>query len=672
MHARFPPNFDFGILKSESTKGEKKKKRQKDKKGRKMKTKRGDPKGYYRMNGRKGRRSHKSKGAYKWIIIALVVVLLLAVVLIKLLLTMNQTDEYVPGRRDNGNNNAIRNNVDRRENYGTKTEAQAFYDAKDEIPRDAERDDDDDDEDDNNKYFNNVNKKEQTNVYAKQGDTNKIDDDEKQTEKDNANDAIANNRYNAVNDANRDEDKDEQENEHEQKEDANPPKIFEEERRRIITYAAGDDDGNSNKPTSYSQTAFKVLFFLDDSPGISPAERKAVYANDEEKHVKNVKPIVEELVKEELRDSRFFYFYQMYKKFKEVFTPQEVQPFVWGTDFSDYNPGLTMVENIKRKYPQDPFDFVLTSSSFSSSALDGVKGNNTFPLAVMYEDCVIKERIPSQDPEDIFVCNHAGTGDLFFHSYANSMAYYVKYGYGSLLWHLPHSVDPTYFSPAKKHSERTTDILIVGSDWTFYPLRFKVLRMLDDGKLPGVVKRYINYPIATLASGTTTPDQRYSELESAYREYISELKNAKVVLVCSGKRNNANRLYVEAAAAGALVVGDIPDEREDDFRSWMVEVSPTSSIATLYHTLKWWLDNEPERSKRAENGMRHVIKRYGLKRSSADVVYAMQSYILGQRGAVFKHRFEEVDHFLPRNVLCAKSLVQIDKPQPKTNDKKIK
>lgn len=528
---------------------------------------------------------------------------------------------------------------------------------KDEIQRNPEKDEEEEEDDDNNNINNDKNN---INNNANDGANtlNDQDNDDNNNENDDWNTEKRNDKKDIL--ADKDENNEGNENEHVQKY-GYLVNTQEYESKRKIVYSANNT--LNGIPESNSRTSFKVLFFLDDSPGVSP--RKGMGAAAEERSQKNLKPIVEELIKEELRDSNFFYFYQLYKKFTQVFTPQEVQPFVWGTDFADYDPSLSMPENIKRKYPRRSFDFVLTKSSFSSSALGSIRGNNSIPLAVMYEDCVIKERIPSQDPDDIFVCNHVGTGDLFFHSYANSMAYYTKYGYGSLLWHLPHAVDPAYFYPAKKHSERTTDILIVGSDWTFYPLRFKMLRMADDDKLPGVVKRYINYPVATLSDGLMTPEKRYSELEVAYRDYIAALKDAKIVVVCSGKRNNANRLYVEAAAAGALVVGNIPEEREDDFRSWMVEVSQTSSVASLYHTLKWWLDNEQARSKRAEMGMKHVIKEYGLKRASIDVVYAMQSYILGQRGAVFRHRFGEVDHFLPKNVMCAKSLMQIDKPLPK-------
>lgn len=607
-----------------------------------MKAKKANTEALCRLNARKRRRHRKTKKSYMGLVILIVILLVFMVVIVKVLSTPKDDQhpvKHVPKSRSTRNN-----------------EPQTIYPMKDEIQRNAEKDDD---EDDNNNMINDKNDiNDGANTLTDQdNDDNNENDDWDTGKRIDKKDTLTD----------KDENNEDNENEHVQKY-GHLVNTEEYESKRKIVYSANNT--LNGIPESDPRTSFKVLFFLDDSPGLSSSRRKGVGANAEERPQKSLKPIVEELIKEELRDSNFFYFYQLYKKFTQVFTPQEVQPFVWGTDFADYDSSLSMPENIKRKYPRKSFDFVLTKSSFSSSALGSIRGNNSIPIAVMYEDCVINERIPSQDPDDVFVCNHVDTGDLFFHSYANSMAYYAKYGYGSLLWHLPHAVDPAYFYPAKKHSERTTDILIVGSDWTFYPLRFKVLRMADDDKLPGVVKRYINYPVATLSDGLMTPEKRYRDLEVAYRDYIAALKDAKIVVVCSGKRNNANRLYVEAAAAGALVVGNIPEEREDDFRSWMVEVSQTSSVASLYHTLKWWLDNEQARSKRAEMGMKHVIKEYGLKRASIDVVYAMQSYILGQRGAVFRHRFGEVDHFLPKNVICAKSLTQIDKLLPKTNDKK--
>ena len=86
--------------------------------------------------------------------------------------------------------------------------------------------------------------------------------------------------------------------------------------------------------------------------------------------------------------------------------------------------------------------------------------------------------------------------------------------------------------------------------------------------------------------------------------YAADLQRAKIVLVGRSSRNFALRKYAEAALAGALVVGDVPDERMSEFRSWIVEVDYSESDDALLDKVERWLaaDADAERVARARRG----------------------------------------------------------------------
>lgn len=49
-------------------------------------------------------------------------------------------------------------------------------------------------------------------------------------------------------------------------------------------------------------------------------------------------------------------------------------------------------------------------------------------------------------------------------------------------------------------------------------------------------------------------------------------------------------------------MGDIPDERQSEFRKYVVEISPKDSDEVLLAKIRWWLEHREERLKRAKIG----------------------------------------------------------------------
>ena len=357
-------------------------------------------------------------------------------------------------------------------------------------------------------------------------------------------------------------------------------------------------------------------------------------------------------------------FYTLYEVLKDV---PGVDTYLWGPGFPNYDDSKDLAQNVAYIWgTAGYFDFVFNNTLRLEPTRRWLgRGTGLSPVAVLYQDCFHKERLPSPMYKQIFPCTHQGS-DLYFHTYANNMGYYAYAGHGNLVWHLPHFVQSGLYKRDVPHSARPVDILIVGSMWSVYPLRVRFLRLFDENRLPGLVRRLVVRKDWLLNMSDGTPTEQFIAAHKHNAEnYAQALQSAKIVLVCSSKRNIAVKSYIEAAAAGALVIGDIPGEREEEFRSWVVEVSPKQSDETILHTIKWWLSHTLEREARAKKGQELVLNKYTHYNAAYEVVDAMQSYITGYRGLVFPHRFEYMDHFLPRTLPCARSLKQIEKAAQK-------
>lgn len=345
------------------------------------------------------------------------------------------------------------------------------------------------------------------------------------------------------------------------------------------------------------------------------------------------------------------WYFHTFESFKQL---PGVEAYLWGPGFQGWDDTLTTSQNIGKRWG-DPlyFDFLMNHTFKRNDGRDWLGiGTPATPVAIWHHECTYNERLPTKDISIVLPCSHEA--NIVFHAYAGNMAYYSGQSSVSdrLLWHLPHAVHlPLMSSQSNPLSDRKTDVLLVGRIWSVYPLRQRFQKLIEDGKMPGKAVHY-QHPGYWFPEG---PDSRTPEaVEKQGAEYLRQLENAKIVLMCTSKRRYAVRKYMEAAAAGALIVADIPEEREDEFRKFVVEVNLTDSDEVLIETVRWWLDHPKERIERATLGQKIVLSKYRSDMASKSIVTAMKRYIGGQRGMAFPYPFAQIDHFLPKTKACMK------------------
>lgn len=342
-----------------------------------------------------------------------------------------------------------------------------------------------------------------------------------------------------------------------------------------------------------------------------------------------------------------------------------VEADIWGPGFSGYDGQKTLARNIKRRWGSAGyFDFAFNyTTRYTSTRKWSTPGIGGPPIAVLFKDCVMYEKLPSDNYSEIFPCVHEGA-DLYFHRSANNMGYYAYKGYGNLLWHLPPAVHKAIFTKDSylPHKRRPIDIFVPGCNKGNNSLYDRLEELVSLGAITGNI--YISDRRGEEeddGNGDDNHQKRFydkdedeciTDVEKDYKNYLFKLKRSKIVVVSAGARGSDLRRYIEAAAAGALVIADVPREHEEEVRAFSRIVYPDDPEAMIVKTLNFWLTNSKARERVARLGQRYVLSRYTVENSAVEVVRAMQSFLYGQRGLHFGHKFEDEDHFLPAYSEC--------------------
>jgi len=122
-------------------------------------------------------------------------------------------------------------------------------------------------------------------------------------------------------------------------------------------------------------------------------------------------------------------------------------------------------------------------------------------------------------------------------------------------------------------------------------------------------------------------------------DYANDLKNSKIIIVSRSIRQYALRKYSEASIAGALIMGNIPPERQNEYRQYMVEINEEEDVESIYQKILWWLEHEEERLHRARIGQKISMTKYTQDNFVDGLVSAWDAYLSGVRGGWFPYQF---------------------------------
>ena len=209
-------------------------------------------------------------------------------------------------------------------------------------------------------------------------------------------------------------------------------------------------------------------------------------------------------------------------------------------------------------------------------------------------------------------CMQAGT-DLVIHHHLSDAKQFA----GIPAVHIPHCANQHVFTRhAREWEDRDISLLVVGAlDKEIYPLRTRVAEMIKSGAFPGAwVRKHPGYRLPDLEACDWQQD-----------DYARELGRAKLVLCCASKYNYGLAKTVEAAQAGACVIGDVPPDFEFTLGPHMMSLDNAWSDNDLRRAINAYIKSNPWPF--ANGGQDVAVRHHGIDVYCHRLISAVEGFI---------------------------------------------
>ena len=191
---------------------------------------------------------------------------------------------------------------------------------------------------------------------------------------------------------------------------------------------------------------------------------------------------------------------------------------------------------------------------------------------------------------DHVICHHEND----FYKYVKMMSNYKN---GTKLYHIAHCAEQTVFRDYEEAKEydlflggATNGVSILGKH---YPLRDRMVGIL--GKMSKHYKcqlhRHPGYNLAAASSNKYAVD------------FAKEINKAKIAVTCSGKPKSRFGKYIEIPMCGTAIAADLPEEDQENFKKFMIEIDMSMTDEQIINKLSYYLDNDEERKKLISLGL---------------------------------------------------------------------
>lgn len=309
-----------------------------------------------------------------------------------------------------------------------------------------------------------------------------------------------------------------------------------------------------------------------------------------------------------------------------------IRPVMWGEDFEGYDNGQSLRDNLVRRFGSVAF--------FDVIFLFGIIDNAQL-LAISDQTVVLirEHECWSRRCDPFIVLNNAS---IVMFTFAQDIAPYAPLSARRLFVHSPTSARHQLFFPGDVRFEPPNSrygVLSFGAkDPVVYPLRYRLGELGEKGLIPDYTERkHPGYIHSLPGPEPDSPHLFEHPLERQIAEYAKTLHRTKICMMDSSVYRYAYQKFIEAAMAGCLIVSDIPYERSDQYRRFVVEIKPTDSDQHIIDTISWWLDHDAERVARAAIGQRYALEHFTWDHWANSLVAAYNQFTDRQFGMVFPY-----------------------------------
>lgn len=262
-----------------------------------------------------------------------------------------------------------------------------------------------------------------------------------------------------------------------------------------------------------------------------------------------------------------------------------------GLGWDNYDSKLTVQQNIDKMNIE--FDLVI-----GYKPLELLKFKNIIPLKCiryneMYNFVETLNEIEKSNA-DIVICHHENDMKTYESYYSN---YHGQKNKNVKFYHIPHCTEKTIFKDYKQ--KKDIDILLAGKisgknslKEQHYPLRLRFQKLI-----PELSKRFKVHEYNHVGYNITDADKNHSQIE-----FAKIINRAKICLTCSGLPKSRFGKYIEIPSCNSVVAGDIPDQDQDDFKKFVIEINVNMSDEEIIDKISYYLNNQAEFKKIQKNG----------------------------------------------------------------------
>lgn len=280
-------------------------------------------------------------------------------------------------------------------------------------------------------------------------------------------------------------------------------------------------------------------------------------------------------------------------RFHQIEAIGKIIEVVWsGPDWENYNNNQTVEENVVRLCQGQP-DLI---SVFDPRKLIDLNKTTALRCMQMNEmhapDGSRQSALELLQPFQFIVCHHENEmNDPFFKSIRERCV------------HIPHSSNKDIFFDYGQ--DKTVDVLLVGSlILDKYKLRKRFVTIIDKLKHFGFKAKIHQNPGGIHADSHTN---KYLV------EFAKAINSAKICLTCSSIYKCAFGKYSEIPMCRTMIGGDVPGERQDFFKQFMLTVEDNDTDKAIVNKIADYLKNDVERRRMTDLGYQLTHAEYTME-----------------------------------------------------------
>ena len=257
-----------------------------------------------------------------------------------------------------------------------------------------------------------------------------------------------------------------------------------------------------------------------------------------------------------------------------------------GNNWPDYDSEKTVQENIDIIYKnQEKPNIVIAYKPLDMKKFSEVDAIKCIRYNEMYDRPWTVSEI-MQSRANLVICHHENDYKEYAARFQNFKVWDIEFA------HIAHCAEQTVFKDYKL--PKKYDLFLGGAINGFstlgrhYPLRDRMV---------GIMRKMAEKGYKTHIHGHPGYDLADAHTDKYAIDFAKEINSAKIAITCSGAPKSRFGKYVEIPMCNTAIAADIPDEDQDNFKQFILELHMSMSDEEIIDKLEYYLENDEEREK---------------------------------------------------------------------------